>query len=83
MSDIKLYGENQDALVITLVSPELSEEHERLKELGAIHSWMYYSPHVTIQVGKPWDDYHLENVIQAINGRELTFENYSWDDISE
>lgn len=83
MKDIQLYGKNQDSLVITLESPDLQAEHERLKRLGARHSWHFYSPHVTIQTGKPWDDYYLESVIDSINGRELVFSGYRWDDIVE
>lgn len=83
MKDIQLYGKNEDSLVITLESADLQAEHERLKGLGANHSWNFYSPHVTIQTGKPWDNYYLENVRDSINGRELIFNGYSWDDISE
>ena len=83
MKDIQLYGKNEDSLVITLESADLQAEHERLKKLGAKHSWEFYSPHVTIQTGKPWDDYYLENVIDSINGRELVFNGYSWDDVVE
>lgn len=83
MKDIRLFGKNEDSLVITLESADLVAEHERLKKLGAKHSWEFYLPHVTIQTGKPWDDYYLENVIDSINGRELVFNGYSWDDVVE
>jgi len=83
MKDIKLYGKNEDALVITLESEDLMAEHERLKALGAKHSWEFYAPHITIQTGKPFDDYYLENVASTINGREIVLNGYSWDDIVE
>jgi len=81
MRDIKIMGKNEDALVITLESEDLVAEHERLKALGAKHSWEYYLPHITIQTGKPFDDYYLSNVVDTINGREIVLNNYSWDDV--
>lgn len=83
MRDIRLFGKNEDSLVITLESDDLQAEHERLKRLGARHSWNFYLPHVTIQTGKPWDDFYLENVKDSIRGRELIFNGYNWADISE
>lgn len=83
MQDIKLYGKNSDHLVVTLDSPELKAEHDRLIGLGAKHSWEYYSPHVTLCKVENFDDFYLQNVADAINGRELTFEDYSWDDLDD
>jgi hypothetical protein len=86
MQDIKVYGKDKDALVITMESDDLSKEHERLKSLGAVHSWEFFQPHVTIQTfqaDKPFDDFYLDNVIDSINGREIIFNGYSWDDLAD
>lgn len=83
MKDILILGENKEALAISLESKDLVSEHQRLKDLGARHSWEFYLPHITIQEGKPFDGYYLEHVADAINGREIVLSGYSWNDIQE
>lgn len=83
MKDIKLLGKEEDVLAIILESEDLSSEHERLKALGAKHYREFYLPHITIQAGNPFDNYYLDHVADAINGREIVLNNYSWDDIRE
>lgn len=83
VKDIKLFGKNEDSLVITLESQDLVTEHERLKALGARHSREFYFPHITIQTGKPFNPYYLDNVADAISGREILLNDYSWDDVSD
>ena len=83
MKDIKIFGEKMNSLVITLESEDLMAEHERLKALGARHYREFYLPHITIQTGEPFDEYYLDHVVDAINGREIMLSDYSWDDIME
>lgn len=83
MKDIKLFGKNQNSLVIILESNDLMVEHERLKALGARHSREFYLPHITIQTNKPFNAYYLDNVADTINGREILLNDYSWDDVSD
>lgn len=75
-------------LTLGIESPELAEEHARLKALGCVPTFDPYSPHVTIWSGAPMTP-ALQSRIDQVSSRfspkwpELRFGNQFIGDIKE
>ena len=53
-------------IVLTLESKGLAHLHNRLRQMGAIHSFPKYEPHVTLAVGT-WPEIHAERILEFNN----------------
>lgn len=76
ISSLDVLGEG---LVFHLTSPQLADEHRRLKEAGYQHSFDAFLPHMSISYDlSKYDILKCQDLFADWGGKQLTFSNESF-----
>lgn len=75
----ELFGEDNDVLVLRFDSKLLTSAHEKIKKLGAIHSYPNYSPYMTIA----YDTKEIPSKMLPIKLRTHEIAKVIWEEIND